>query len=137
MGILNKGLSGALGSVLGYDPDDNKWFGYASDKESTLLSKDGGDTWLSTSRDTYLTSRDKASFLISKRVPWSTTNLDNPSAPHSSYQSSNWGGEYIYTFNYYAYINFIRKQMYILTKKNMHITVLDLWIEKLIGLCAF
>lgn len=105
--VWNKGLSGALGSVLGYDPEDNKWFGYASDKESTLLSKDGGDTWLSTSHDTYLTSRDKSSFQISKRVPWSTTNLDDPSAPHSSYQSSNWGGRYIHIKLSDAYFSFI------------------------------
>ncbi|XP_063395828.1 uncharacterized protein LOC134680633 [Mytilus trossulus] len=87
-------LSSILASVIGYDSEDNKWFGYGIDKSTTVVSLDGGQTWQSASRETYLTSRDKTSFQFTKRVPWLTTNLDNPSTPHSDYQISGWGATY-------------------------------------------
>lgn len=89
--LIISGLSSILASVIGYDSEDNKWFGYGIDKSTTLVSLDGGQTWQSASRETYLTSRDKTSFQFTKRVPWLTTNLDN--TPHSDYQISGWGGE--------------------------------------------
>lgn len=94
-GTTWKRLSSVVGSILGYDQTDNKWFGYANDQSTILMSLDAGETWNSVSRETYLASRDKATFLFAKRVPWLTTKLDNLSQPDLSYQISNWGA----TFN--------------------------------------
>lgn len=65
-------------NILGYVKSKNRLYGLDKNKQAVVMSEDNGLTWVTVSKNYYLTEKTAPGFIPAKVVPWNVQIANTP-----------------------------------------------------------